>query len=217
MIGFGRLVTFGQSLVTKPLFLSTSNVLRQQLRYFSIPTPNLSDAAKAALGKISSATKKKKPKLTKKDFKTFPGNLRNYFMYGGKPEFHNIDRNKNGHIYESSDKFRVVITASVRNVYMVVQNKSRNFRTVFKSWCGNVGIRGLDKSSPQAPRRVAANIAKKLYRLGVNHVEVAFRRTYRIQDCLDSFQTNGLILTSIVHQPRICKGPMPKPRKRRVV
>lgn len=188
-----------------------------QMRYFSIPTPNLSVGAKEALGKISKASRKKRAKLSKKEMKTFPGNLRNFFLHGRKPEFHNIDRNKHGNIYEPSDKFRVMITTSVRNVFMVVQNKCRNYRTVFKSYCGNVGIRGQDKSSPQAPKRVAANIAKKLQRLGINHVEVAFRRTFRVQDCLDTFQTSGLILTSITHRPRICKGPIPRPRKRRTV
>eukprot|EP00386_Alphamonas_edax_P013713 GDKI01042295.1.p1 GENE.GDKI01042295.1~~GDKI01042295.1.p1 ORF type:complete len:165 (+),score=29.77 GDKI01042295.1:88-582(+) len=158
-----------------------------------------------------------KKQLTKKEMKKLQGHPRHYQLMGGRPEFHNIVRNSNGHIIEPTDKFLVIITSSKNNCHIIVQNKTRDYRTLFYSNAGNVGYRKTAQQTPQATYRIAQNIARKCKRLGITHADVRFRRLARVETCLQAFQAHSLNVTALIHEPKLPKGRLHKPRKRRRV
>jgi len=185
-------------------------------------TPQLNLAAEEALSQLSSTLKvnkaNQKPKqLSKKDLRKLEGSAKRYRLMGGRPEFHNIDRNKNDRIIEPTDRFRVRITSSKNNCWINVQNCSRDYRIVMTSHGGNVGIRGAAKQLPASAYRIAQNIARKCRRLGITHADCIFRRVTKVDQCLQAFQAHGLTITSLVHAPHLPKGSINKPRKRRRV
>merc|ERR550534_2950876 len=104
---------------------------------------DLSPQSTEALRNIKSAlnTPVKRVQLTKKEKKNLQGNPRRYILMGGRPEFHNIDRNRNGRIFEPVDTFEIVISSSKNNCWITAVNKSRGFRTVFTTNAGNIGQR----------------------------------------------------------------------------
>eukprot|EP00920_Eleutheroschizon_duboscqi_P044091 GHVT01105057.1.p1 GENE.GHVT01105057.1~~GHVT01105057.1.p1 ORF type:complete len:436 (+),score=90.41 GHVT01105057.1:314-1621(+) len=91
-------------------------------------TAALSPPAAAALQKVREALVVNKPKATanfaKKDLKNVEGNIGKMKRNLGRPEFHNVKLNKDGHIFEPTDKFQIVITSSKNNVHAVVRGKS---------------------------------------------------------------------------------------------
>ncbi|CEM12107.1 unnamed protein product [Vitrella brassicaformis CCMP3155] len=186
---------------------------------FGPGTTRLSDAAEEALNDIGESVQKtrKKVQLTKADLRKLQGNPRKYRLIGDRPEFHNVERNKNGHICEPTDKFQVVITSSKNNCWINVLNKSRNYRIIFTSHAGNVGYRGAAHQSPACTERIAQNIARKCKRLGITHVDVKFRRVMKVDTCLQTFHAQGLTVTGLLHMPRLPKVRPPRARERRRV
>jgi len=200
--------------------ISTSLPLCSTSTFSTGATKGLSPAANEALNKIKDhldTKKKRKIQLSKKEARRLEGNSRRYRLKGDRPEFHNIDRNKNGHIIEPTDTFRIVITSSKNNCWIMVQNMARDYRTVFGSHAGNVGIRKCKQMEPEATYRIAQNIARKCKRLGVTHAEVRFRRLMKVDVCLQAFQAHGLNVSSLTHVPLLPKTRQPKPRERRRV
>jgi len=184
-------------------------------RYFA----DLSAKSTEALRNIKSAlhTPVKRPQLTKKEKRNLQGHLRRYMLMGGRPEFHNIDRNQHGRIFEPTDTFEVVISSSKNNCWVVVNNKGRGWRTAFVSHAGNIGQRKADRKLPSCTYRIAQNIARKLKRMGVSCCEVRCRYLLKVEICLQAFQAHGLQVTKISHVPRLPKGKPTKARKRRRV
>mmetsp|Transcript_11207 Transcript_11207/g.20446 ORF Transcript_11207/g.20446 Transcript_11207/m.20446 type:complete len:221 (+) Transcript_11207:81-743(+) len=178
----------------------------------------LSDSASKALGTIKeNLAKARTIHLSKAERRNFQGDLKKYKLMGGRPEFHNADKNKSGRLFEPWHTFEVIITSSKNNCQIIVKNKSWGQRVVFMSYGGNVGWRkGLRKTEP-ATYRVALNIARKLKRLGVSSAEVTFRRILKVETCLQAFQSVGLQVTRLLHRPRLPKGPEGKPKKQRRV
>ena len=188
---------------------------------FSTLTP-LTPAATSALHSIRDAIRGRKavvPKaqLTRKEKASMQGNVGKYLLKGERPEFHNIDRNRNGRIFEPTNLFEVVISSSKNNCWMTVLNRGRKRRTVFHSNCGNVGIRDAKARSPKSAYRVAENVARKLKRLGVGCAEVRFRKLMKVDMCLQAFQGLGLKVTRLTHEPRLPKGKPNRVKKRRRV
>merc|ERR1712228_711299 len=108
-------------------------------------------------------------------------------------------------------------TSSKNNCYITAKNKGWKHRCVMASHAGNVGYRKSMKKTESATQRIALNIARKLKRLGVTCAEVTFRKIMKVETCLQAFQSVGLQITRITHQPRIPKGLPAKPRKLRRV
>jgi len=197
---------------------------RQVLMAFSTtstPAPQLSEKASMALQSIRDSINRKpvarKAQLTKKEKASMQGNVGKYILKGDKDEFHNIDRNRNGRIFEPSDLFEIVISSSKNNCWMSVLNRGRKSRTVFTSNCGNVGIRDAKARSPRSAYRVAENVARKLKRLGVSCASVRFRKLMKVDMCLQAFQGLGLNVTKLTHEPRLPKGKPNRVKKRRRV
>merc|ERR1719277_2837130 len=155
--------------------------------------------------------------LSRAQKRTFPGNLRRFRLMGGRPEFHNIDRNRHGRIFEPWHTFEIVISSSKNNCWITVKNKGWKYRTVMASHAGNVGYRKATKKTEAATSRIAENIARKLKRLGVTCAEVTFRKIMKVEVCLQAFQSAGLQITRLTHQQRLPKGDPHKPRKQRRV
>lgn len=157
--------------------------------------------------------------LTKAELRNFPGHLQRYKKYGGLPEFHNIDRNRHGFIALPTDRFMVVLTTSKNNVHAQLVNRSRDYRTVFGSFAGNVGINKKQQQTERCAYRVGENVAKKCKRLGVFAVDVKFRRMMRVDTVLQAFQAEGLQVGQLIHEPRLPKTGINsvRPRKRRRV
>eukprot|EP00927_Polykrikos_kofoidii_P051587 TRINITY_DN45387_c0_g1_i1.p1 TRINITY_DN45387_c0_g1~~TRINITY_DN45387_c0_g1_i1.p1 ORF type:complete len:338 (+),score=40.44 TRINITY_DN45387_c0_g1_i1:75-1088(+) len=180
--------------------------------------PKLSADASRALGNIKDSMKRTKPlQLSRAQARSLQGHLRRYKLMGGREEFHNIDRNKYGRVFEPWHNFEIVITSSKNNCWITVKNKGWKYRCVMASHAGNVGFRGANKKTEQATQRIALNIARKLKRLGVRCAEVTFRKLMKVETCLQAFQTVGLQVTKLTHQPRVSKGVPAKPRKMRRV
>jgi ribosomal protein S11 len=185
----------------------------------------LSDKAASALDSIKDSIRgtakpppvARKAQLTRKDKASMQGNVGKYLLRGNKEEFHNIDRNRNGRVFEPTDPFEVVISSSKNNCWMSVLNKGRKSRTVFTSNCGNVGIRDAKARSPRSAYRVAENVARKLKRLGVTCASVRFRKLMKVDMCLQAFQGLGLNVTKLTHEPRLPKGKPNRVKKRRRV
>lgn len=175
--------------------------------------------ALAAASTSGGTGRQMKKQLSKKEMRTLGGHPRRFKLMGGRPEFHHVDRNKNGHIIEPTDKFQVVITTSKNNVHAQVVNKSRAYRTIFGSFAGNVGIRKQAQQDTQCAYRIGQNIARKCRRLGISQVEIKFRRIMRVNQLLQAFTAHGLGVTAIAHEPRLpkCGQNATKPRKRRRV
>ena len=182
----------------------------------------LSDKASSALESIKDSIRggpssARKAQLTRKEKASMQGNVGKYLLKGSKPEFHNIDRNRNGRLLEPTDSFEVVISSSKNNCWMTVLNRGRKSRTVFTSNCGNVGIRDAKARSPRSAYRVAENVARKLKRLGVSCASVRFRKLMKVDMCLQAFQGLGLNVTKLTHEPRLPKGKPNRIKKRRRV
>lgn len=179
--------------------------------------PRLSQAASDALGSIKQTMRKQQVQLTKAQRRNLQGNIRRYKLMGGRDEFHNVDRNRNGRIFEPWHSFEIVISSSKNNCWITVKNKSWRYRCVMASHAGNVGFRKAAKKSEQATQAIALNIARKLKRLGVMCAEVTFRKIMKVETCLQAFQSVGLQITRLTHQPRLPHGDPAKPRKQRRV
>ena len=184
---------------------------------------SLSQKASSALESIKDSIRgrpplsSKKPQLTRKEKSSMQGNVGKYLLRGNKPEFHNVDTNRNGRIFEPTNPFEIVISSSKNNCWMTVLNKGRKSRTVFTSNCGNVGIRDAKARSPKSAYRVAENVARKLKRLGVSCASVRFRKLMKVDMCLQAFQGLGLNVTKLTHEPRLPKGKPNRVKKRRRV
>jgi ribosomal protein S11 len=184
---------------------------------------SLSQKASSALESIMDSIRgrpplsSKKPQLTRKEKSSMQGNVGKYLLKGNKPEFHNVDTNRNGRIFEPTNPFEIVISSSKNNCWMTVLNKGRKSRTVFTSNCGNVGIRDAKARSPKSAYRVAENVARKLKRLGVSCASVRFRKLMKVDMCLQAFQGLGLNVTKLTHEPRLPKGKPNRVKKRRRV
>ncbi|CAE8705745.1 unnamed protein product, partial [Polarella glacialis] len=182
--------------------------------------PKLSQDAAKALGSIKEGMKNKQAaqvQLSKAAKRTFPGNIRRYKLMGGRPEFHNVERNRNGRIFEPWHTFEIVISSSKNNCWITVKNKGWKYRTVIASHAGNVGFRAATKKSEAATYAIALNIGRKLKRLGISCAEVTFRKIMKVEVCLQAFQSVGLQVTRLTHQPRLPHGDPTKPRKQRRV
>lgn len=208
------------SLSSKPLMINNGLIQTSPLsclyaRHFA----DLSAKSTEALRNIKSAlhTPVKRMQLTKKEKRTLQGNVRRYTLMGGRPEFHHIDLNRNGRIFEPTDTFEVVISSSKNNCWVTVNNKGRGWRTAFVSHAGNIGQRKADRKLPSTTYRIAQNIARKLKRMGVSCCEVRCRYLMKVEICLQAFQAHGLLVTKITHVPRLPKGKPTKARKRRRV
>ena len=210
---FGVMSTFSLPFIRPPRLL-VSSVAR-------FATTPLSEKASAALQSIKDSINKKpmvrKAQLTRKEKASMQGNVGKYLLKGDKPEFHNVDRNRNGRIFEPTNPFEVVISSSKNNCWMTVLNKGRRGRAVFASNCGNVGIRDATARSPRSAYRVAENVARKLKRLGVRSTQVRFRKLMKVDMCLQAFQGLGLNVTKLTHEPRLPKGKPNRVKKRRRV
>ncbi|CAD7969811.1 unnamed protein product [Amoebophrya sp. A25] len=178
-----------------------------------------SPQAAAALKSIKDAmpAKRKVIQLSKKEKRELQGNIAKYANNRGRPEFHNIDLDRHGRIFEPTDVFEIVITSSKNNLWIAVVNKARENRTVFTSHAGNVGLRKSARRAADAAHRVAQNIARKCKRLGVTVCEVRFRWLQKMEIVLQAFQAHNLRVTRVTHLPRLPKGDPHKCRKRRRV
>lgn len=155
--------------------------------------------------------------LSRAEKKVFQGHIRRYQLMGDRPEFHNVDRNHNGRIFEPWHTFEIRITSSKNNCWITVKNKGRGGRTVFSSHAGNVGYRKADRKTEAATFRIAQNVARKLKRLGVSCAEVTFRRLMKVNTCLQAFESIGLEVTKLSHDPLLPMGDPHKPKKQRRV
>merc|ERR1711933_86883 len=167
-----------------------------------------SPAATQALGAIKQTAARTTPQIqmSRAQKRNFKGNIGKYQRMGGRPEFHNIDRNHHGRVFEPWHNFEVVITGSKNNCHITVKNKCWKYRTVMLYTAGNVGFRKATRRTEQATHAVASNIARKLKRLGVVCAEVTFRKLMKVETCLQAFQSAGLQVTRLTHQPRLPKG-----------
>merc|ERR1712039_539888 len=120
-------------------------------------------------------------------------------MGGGREEFHNVDRNHHGRVFELWHTFEIVITSSKNNCWISVKNKGWKYRCVFTSNAGNVGYQKAMRKTEAATQRIALNVARKLKRLGVHCAEVTFRRIMKVETCLQAFQSAGLHITRLTH------------------
>ncbi|KJP86904.1 hypothetical protein AK88_03413 [Plasmodium fragile] len=179
------------------------------------------DAVKAItnLKEVVKKPDKKKKNITRETLKNCQGHKRRYKLFGEREEFHNIDRDKNNLIIEPTDSFRAVITTSKNNVHVQVVNKSKNYKTVFGSFAGNVGFTKTLQQSERCAYRIGENIAKKCRRLGIFSIDIKFRRIMRVETVLQAMYANNLNITQIIHEPRLpkCGLNASKPRKRRRV
>mmetsp|Transcript_68923 Transcript_68923/g.111065 ORF Transcript_68923/g.111065 Transcript_68923/m.111065 type:complete len:262 (-) Transcript_68923:42-827(-) len=208
--------------ISRPFLASCAQPLGLQTRQFAeaAAAPKLSQDAAKALGSIKEGMKNKQAaqvQLSKAAKRTFPGNIRRYKLMGGRPEFHNVERNRNGRIFEPWHTFEIVISSSKNNCWITVKNKGWKYRTVIASHAGNVGFRAATKKSEAATYAIALNIGRKLKRLGISCAEVTFRKIMKVEVCLQAFQSVGLQVTRLTHQPRLPHGDPTKPRKQRRV
>nr|PVC54231.1 30S ribosomal protein S11 [Theileria orientalis] len=157
--------------------------------------------------------------LTKKELKNFQGHYQRYKRNAGLPEFHNVDLDKNGYIIEPTDKFMLVLTTSKNNVHAQLVNRSKNYKTIFGSFAGNVGYKKKLQQTEKCAYRIGENIARKCKRLGVFAVDVKFRRLMRVETVLQALQSVGLQVGQLIHEPRLPKTGINsvRPRKRRRV
>ena len=176
-----------------------------------------SSTALQSIQETLNAQKPLKTQLSKKERNNMQGHIGRYFKKGNKPEFWSTDRNCHKRIFEPMDSFQVTITSSKNNVWMAVQNKGRQYRTVFQTHAGNVGIAKAKQREPEAAYRIAENCARKLKRLGVSVVTVKFRRLMRVDQCLTAFQAHGLRVVNLIHEPRLPWGYSHRPRNKRRV
>ncbi|EAN33424.1 Ribosomal protein S11 family protein [Theileria parva strain Muguga] len=157
--------------------------------------------------------------LTKQELKNFQGNYQRYRRNFGLPEFHNVDLDRNGLIIEPTDRFMLVLTTSKNNVHAQLVNRSKNYRTVFGSFAGNVGYRKKMQQTDKCAYRIGENIARKCKRLGIFAVDVKFRRIARVENVLQAFHAIGLQVSQLIHEPRLPKTGVNsvRPRRRRRV
>lgn len=205
------------------------SLLRASLGHASAPLQQSSTGLTFGSGRArgfateAKGEKDKRPKtgariqLSKAQRRNFQGNIRRYKLMGGRPEFHNVDRNRYGRIFEPWHTFEVVITSSKNNCWVTVKNKGRRYRCVFTSHAGNVGMRKANRKTEMSTERIALNVARKLKRLGVVCCEVTFRKIMKVETCLQAFAAVGLQVTRLTHVPRLPQGDPAKPRKQRRV
>ncbi|SBT42770.1 ribosomal protein S11 [Plasmodium ovale wallikeri] len=182
----------------------------------------LSEEAVKAITNLKEVVKKpdkKRKNITRETLKNCQGHKRRYKLFGDREEFHNVDRDKNNVIIEPTDSFRAVITTSKNNVHIQVVNKSKNYKTIFGSFAGNVGFTKSLQQSERCAYRIGENIAKKCKRLGIFSIDIKFRRIMRVETVLQAMYANNLNITQIIHEPRLpkCGLNASKPRKRRRV
>ncbi|KEG04610.1 mitochondrial ribosomal protein S11 precursor, putative [Plasmodium vinckei vinckei] len=197
-----------------------TNLKTNNDRYRNFTT--LSEEAVNAITNLKEVVKKqdkKKKNITRETLKNCQGHKRRYKLFGDREEFHNIDRDKNNLIIEPTDSFRAVITTSKNNVHIQVLNKSKNYKTIFNSFAGNVGFTKSLQQSERCAYRIGENIAKKCKRLGIFSIDIKFRRIMRVETVLQAMYANNLNITQIIHEPRLpkCGLNASKPRKRRRV
>ncbi len=185
-------------------------------RWFSTAAPSGASALES-IRKTMSGGAPRPTQLTKKERNSLQGNIARFFRKGGKPEFWSTDRNIHRRIFEPMDTFLLTITSSKNNVWITAVNRGRQYRTVFQSHAGNVGLAKAKQRSPDAAYRVAENCARKLKRLGVTCADVRFRKIMRVDQCLSAFQAHGLRLTRLTHEPRLPFGYAHRPRNKRRV
>jgi len=79
---------------------------------------SLAPQAAEALKSIKDAVppKRKVVQLSKKEKKELQGNIGKYANNCGRPEFHNVDLDRHGRVFEPTDVSEVVITSSKNNV-----------------------------------------------------------------------------------------------------
>lgn len=94
----------------------------------------------ASSGADKAAASRKMKQLTRSERRSFEGHLRRFQLMGDKSEFHHVDRNRNGRIFEPYHIFSLSITTSKNNVHCVVRNNSSNKRTVFASFAGKLHL-----------------------------------------------------------------------------
>eukprot|EP00921_Rhytidocystis_pertsovi_P026559 GHVQ01042858.1.p1 GENE.GHVQ01042858.1~~GHVQ01042858.1.p1 ORF type:complete len:448 (+),score=119.85 GHVQ01042858.1:214-1557(+) len=169
-------------------------------------TTTNSSSSSSTTNSRSSSKKKAIIPLDKKRARSIQGNLRRYQLIGDRPEFHNIDRNRHGHIFEPTDTFQIKITSSINNIHISLLNKSQNYRCIFSSFAGNVGIRKAARKRPATAYRVAENVARKCKRLGVRYVHVKFRRLQKVDMCIKAMHVHGVSILSLTHEPRLPKS-----------
>ncbi|XP_954536.1 30s ribosomal protein s11, putative [Theileria annulata] len=157
--------------------------------------------------------------LTKQELKNFQGNYQRYKRNFGLPEFHNVDLDRNGLIIEPTDRFMLVLTTSKNNVHAQLVNRSKNYKTVFGSFAGNVGYRKKMQQTDKCAYRIGENIARKCKRLGIFAVDVKFRRIARVENVLQAFHALGLQVSQLIHESRLPKTGVNsvRPRRRRRV
>ncbi|AFZ80400.1 40S ribosomal protein S11, putative [Theileria equi strain WA] len=182
-------------------------------------TRNLSTGTASSAGKARTAVPKKNLMLTKQEIKNFQGHFQRYKKNAGLPEFHNVDRDRHGFIIEPTDKFMLVLTTSKNNVHAQLVNRSKNYKTVFGSFAGNVGINKHAQKTEKCAYRIGENIARKCKRLGVYAVDIKFRRIARVETVLQALQAIGLQVGQLIHEPRLPKTGINsvRPRRRRRV
>ncbi|CCF73255.1 hypothetical protein BMR1_02g00445 [Babesia microti strain RI] len=137
----------------------------------------------------------------------------------GRPEFHSIDRDRHGHIIEPTDVFMLVLTTSKNNVHAQIVDRSKNYKTIFGSFAGNVGFHKAERKTERCAYRIGENIARKCRRLGIFVVDIKFRRVMRIDAVLQAIQALGLKVRQLIHEPKIPKtsAHAVRPRRRRRV
>lgn len=142
------------------------------------------------------------------------------------PRFHNAQRNRFGRIVEPSSRFRLVITTSKNNAWIVAQGiRSRSgeegnlweeTRTLFKTHAGCIGKRKSDQKRPSTAAMIGESFGKKCKHFGIAWADVVFRRSMRVPDVLRGLKFH-VGIKSLVHIPRLPKCKPPKPKKRRRV
>ncbi|SOS81370.1 mitochondrial ribosomal protein S11 precursor, putative [Plasmodium sp. gorilla clade G1] len=216
-----------KTIFSSPIYMNIciNHFVNKLINVYSAKSVNFttlsSDAVKAITNLKESVKKpdKKKKNITRETLKNCQGHKRRYKLFGDREEFHNIDRDKNNLIIEPTDSFRAVITTSKNNVHIQVVNKSKNYKTIFGSFAGNVGFTKTLQQSERCAYRIGENIAKKCRRLGIFSIDIKFRRIMRVETVLQAMYANNLNITQIIHEPRLpkCGLNASKPRKRRRV
>ncbi|KAL8269270.1 hypothetical protein Esti_006802 [Eimeria stiedai] len=185
------------------------------------PSEALGATTAAAGGRAAAAAARKggAQQMSRRERRAFQGHLRRYQLFGTKPEFHNVDRNKNERIFEPTDSFLLRVTTTKNNVHCALLNKANSRRTIFASFAGNVGFRKSQQQSSACAYRVGENVARKMRRLGLQTTEVLFRRIARVEAVLKALHAHGIVVSRLTHEPRLptCGLNARKPRKRRRV
>eukprot|EP00916_Digyalum_oweni_P021015 GHVL01034983.1.p1 GENE.GHVL01034983.1~~GHVL01034983.1.p1 ORF type:complete len:194 (+),score=22.39 GHVL01034983.1:60-641(+) len=187
-------------------------------RGFCTAASGASAESESILGKIKRSVKKVVvPQMSKSQLNQIEGNIGMFKLHYGKPEFHNVMRNRFDRIIDPVDKFRIFIASSKNNVHITVQNRSRHCRDIFRSYAGNVGIRKKSRKENKTAYRIGLNIARKCRRLGIVSADVAYRRSMKLPYILQAFDMEKLKIGAIINTARMPKGKPFLAKKRRRV